>query len=235
MGLSERARRNHPWNLLGLGVFVLCEALLVGTATAALDTPILLLAVGLTGAITLGLVGFALQTRWASKCWLAWLAGARIWELSETALLAAELHADRRPGRRGCMLSSLPRAGQPLLPRAAVRRPSTRPLPPPAPPACRYDFTASGGILLSALLALLLALLVSALLPYRPTDVIIAALAALLFSSYVVYDVQLLAGGEHMFVLDPDEYVFATLNLYLDVMNLFLYLLRLLQLGGGDR
>jgi FtsH-binding integral membrane protein len=63
LGLSERARRSHPSNLLGLAAFVLCEALLLGTATAALDTDVVLLAVGLTGAVTLGLVGFALQTR----------------------------------------------------------------------------------------------------------------------------------------------------------------------------
>lgn len=72
MGLSERARRHHPWNLLGLGVFVACEALLVGTATAALDTDLLLLAFGLTGAITLGLAGFALQTRWVRGAGGAW-------------------------------------------------------------------------------------------------------------------------------------------------------------------
>jgi hypothetical protein len=97
----------------------------------------------------------------------------------------------------------------------------------------RYDMTAAGGILLSALLALLLALVVSAFLPYRPTDVIVSAIAALLFSAYVVYDVQLMLGGDHMFCLDPDEYVFATLSLYLDTLNILLYLLRLLQLGGG--
>jgi FtsH-binding integral membrane protein len=207
MGLSERARRNHPWNLLGLGVFVACEALLVGTATAALDTPLLLLAVGMAGAITLGLVGFALQTRWAGRWGAA--PGAR----GPSGLL----------GRR-----TIPAASHP-----------PRPAPPRPAPAShlrrRYDLTASGGILLAALLALLAALLAGALLPYRPTQVITSALAALLFSAYVVYDVQLLAGGEHMFALGPDEYVFGALNLYLDVMNLFLHLLRLLQLGGGDR
>lgn len=64
-------------------------------------------------------------------------------------------------------------------------------------------------------------------------DIIICCLAALLFSAYIVYDLQLLLGGQHMFSISPDEYVFATLNLYLDIMNLFLYLLRLLQLTDG--
>ncbi len=104
---------------------------------------------------------------------------------------------------------------------------------PPAFAAARYDFTTSGGILMSSLLALLLALLVSIFIPNRPVDIIICALAALLFSAYIVYDLQLLLGGSHMFSISQDEYVFATLNLYLDIMNLFLYLLRLLQLTDG--
>jgi hypothetical protein len=83
MGLSERARRHHPWNLLGLGVFVACEALLVGTATAALDTDLLLLAFGLTGAITLGLAGFALQTRWVLVLVLRWAGNLRLMLLLE--------------------------------------------------------------------------------------------------------------------------------------------------------
>lgn len=40
-------------------------------------------------------------------------------------------------------------------------------------------------------------------------------------------------GGKHKYAISMDEYVFAALNLYLDIINLFLYLLRIV--GGGSR
>lgn len=54
-------------------------------------------------------------------------------------------------------------------------------------------------------------------------------------SLYLVYDIQMLTGTTHggsrptALALSPDEYVFGALNLYLDLLNLFLSLLRLLQ------
>ena len=40
-------------------------------------------------------------------------------------------------------------------------------------------------------------------------------------------------GGNHKYSLSPEEYIFAALNLYLDIINLFLYLLSIF--GGGSR
>lgn len=57
-----------------------------------------------------------------------------------------------------------------------------------------------------------------------------ALCGAVLFSFYIVYDTQLILGqGKH--AISIDDYVFAALNLYLDVINLFLYILQLF----GDR
>lgn len=44
-------------------------------------------------------------------------------------------------------------------------------------------------------------------------------------------DVQLMLGGHHHYSLDPEEYVFAALNIYLDIINLFIFILRLIGLG----
>ncbi len=46
---------------------------------------------------------------------------------------------------------------------------------------------------------------------------------------FIVYDVQLLMGGHHQCRISPDEYVLATISIYLDVINLFLYILRALN------
>lgn len=55
-----------------------------------------------------------------------------------------------------------------------------------------------------------------------------AGIGALLFSMYIVYDTQLIVGGKHKkHQFDIDDYCFAALNLYLDIINLFLYLLEL--------
>jgi len=54
----------------------------------------------------------------------------------------------------------------------------------------------------------------------------IAAVSALVFSGYILFDTsRIVLGGE-------TNYILATLRLYLDVLNLFLSLLRLL---GGRR
>ena len=48
---------------------------------------------------------------------------------------------------------------------------------------------------------------------------------ALIFSCYLVYDTQLMMGGGHAYSLSPEEYVFAALNIYLDIVNIFLCIL----------
>lgn len=53
----------------------------------------------------------------------------------------------------------------------------------------------------------------------------------LLFTFYIVYDTQLIIGGDHQVQFGIDDYCFGALTLYLDIINLFLHLLALL----GDR
>jgi FtsH-binding integral membrane protein len=38
-------------------------------------------------------------------------------------------------------------------------------------------------------------------------------------------------GGNRKYALDPEEYIFAALNIYLDVINLFMYILMIV--GGS--
>lgn len=60
-------------------------------------------------------------------------------------------------------------------------------------------------------------------------NLLIACGGALIFSAYIVYDTQLMMGGSHKYSISPEEYVFASLNLYLDIINLFLHLLKILR------
>ena len=61
---------------------------------------------------------------------------------------------------------------------------------------------------------------------------IYACLGALVFSIYLIYDTQLVVGkGTFSYSLD-DAYL-AAIQLYLDVINLFLFILQILG-GGGN-
>ncbi|NXT43642.1 LFG4 protein, partial [Pelecanoides urinatrix] len=53
-------------------------------------------------------------------------------------------------------------------------------------------------------------------------ELVFAAAGALLFCGYIIYDTHLL-----MHELSPEEYILASISLYLDIINLFLHLLRL--------
>lgn len=41
----------------------------------------------------------------------------------------------------------------------------------------------------------------------------------------MLVDTQMIAGGNHRYTVSPEEYIFAALNLYLDIINLFLLIL----------
>ncbi len=100
----------------------------------------------------------------------------------------------------------------------------------------KYDFTTKGGLLISLLLCLILFGILNAIVRNAVMQTVYGAFGALLFSCFLVYDVQMVCGGKRI-ELGPDEYVFAALNvrarrrhkpqIYLDIINIFLYMLRL--------
>mmetsp|Transcript_32183 Transcript_32183/g.85021 ORF Transcript_32183/g.85021 Transcript_32183/m.85021 type:complete len:252 (+) Transcript_32183:65-820(+) len=61
-------------------------------------------------------------------------------------------------------------------------------------------------------------------------------LGVLLFSFFIIFDTQLMLGewGGHGTSFSVDEYVFASLNLYMDIVNMFVHLLSLLGQRRDD-
>ena len=59
------------------------------------------------------------------------------------------------------------------------------------------------------------------------------SLGALVFSLYIIYDTQMMMGGKHKYSLSPEEYIFAALNLYLDFIQLFRFILMIVGVSGG--
>merc|ERR1719410_3014776 len=90
----------------------------------------------------------------------------------------------------------------------------------------KIDFTAMGGVLLAVLICFIIFGFIAAFFPAsRTLNLVYASIGCIIFSLYIVYDTQLMVGGSHKYSLSPEEYVFASLNLYLDIINLFMYIL----------
>lgn len=92
----------------------------------------------------------------------------------------------------------------------------------------KHDLTMMGGVLIACMVALIIFSFVAIFVGGRIITMIYATLGAVLFSVYLIYDTQLMLGGNHKYAISPEEYIFATLNLYLDIINIFMDILSIL-------
>jgi FtsH-binding integral membrane protein len=93
----------------------------------------------------------------------------------------------------------------------------------------KIDFTAMGGVLLVALVCLLMFGLMVWIFPgNKILNIVYASIGAFIFGCYIIFDTQMMMGGKHKYSLDPEEYIFASLNLYLDIINLFMFILSII-------
>ncbi|KAM6909703.1 protein lifeguard 1 [Xenentodon cancila] len=95
----------------------------------------------------------------------------------------------------------------------------------------KWDFTAGAGILWALAWSLFSFGLLCAIIRSQYVYILYATLGTVLFSFYLVMDTQLILGGKHRkYAVSPEEYVFSALNLYLDIVTLFLLLLQFFNL-----
>ncbi|XP_027857706.1 fas apoptotic inhibitory molecule 2b isoform X1 [Xiphophorus couchianus] len=98
----------------------------------------------------------------------------------------------------------------------------------------KIDVTSCQGVLFSLCMAMLLcAITISIVVPfgYVPwLHAIYAVIGAILFTLFLAFDTQLLLGNKR-YAISPEEYIFATLSLYLDIIYLFSFLLQLTGTG----
>nr|CAD7448863.1 unnamed protein product [Timema bartmani] len=88
----------------------------------------------------------------------------------------------------------------------------------------KRDFSFLGYGLFGGLMLLMVAGIMQLFLGSSVLELVISLAGAFLFAIFIVYDTQML-----MKTLSPEEYILATINLYLDIVNLFLYILRALE------
>jgi len=150
-------RRKFPTNIILLGIYTICQGLLLGSVAAYYQADEVLYATAICAIICLGLTLFAFQTK--------------------------------------------------------------------------LDFTWTYSLLVVISLNMIIFGIMAAIWQSRILETTYTVLGALLFSLYLVVDIQLIMGNGKYGGISPEEYIFAALLVYLDIINLFLFILRLV--GGG--
>lgn len=93
----------------------------------------------------------------------------------------------------------------------------------------KRDFSGMGKFLFAGVLILLLAAFANIFFQLPALSLAISAAAVLIFSAYILYDInRIVQGGE-------TNYIVAALAVYLDIYNVFVSLLNLLMAFSGER
>jgi len=93
----------------------------------------------------------------------------------------------------------------------------------------KKDFSFMGKFLFIGVILLVIASLANIFFQVPALSLTISAIAVLIFSAYILYDIsQIIHGGE-------TNYVMATMSLYLDIYNIFVNLLSLLMAFAGEK
>ncbi len=92
----------------------------------------------------------------------------------------------------------------------------------------RKDFSFMGGFLMIGLLVIVVAAIANIFLSIPALSLTISAVAVMVMSGLILFDTsRIIHGGE-------TNYIRATVALYLNIFNLFVHLLQLLGIFGGD-
>uniref|UniRef100_A0A1A8KPY1 Protein lifeguard 2 n=1 Tax=Nothobranchius kuhntae TaxID=321403 RepID=A0A1A8KPY1_NOTKU len=99
----------------------------------------------------------------------------------------------------------------------------------------KFDVTSCHGMLFMFCLVMFISgLVLAVVLPFQYVpwlDAIYASMGAILFTMFLAFDTQLLMGNKR-YTMSPEEYVFATLSIYLDIVYIFSFFL---QIFGAKR
>ena len=95
----------------------------------------------------------------------------------------------------------------------------------------KYVFTMCSGFLFVALIVLICFGFLTILFHSIIIRLVFASVGALIFCIWLMVDTQLMMGGKKRYEISPEEYIFAALNLYVDIVTLFLYILKIYELA----
>ncbi|XP_046651107.1 protein lifeguard 1-like [Daphnia pulicaria] len=72
--------------------------------------------------------------------------------------------------------------------------------------------------------------IVDVYIPGKVYDLVEASMSAILFSVYLVYNTQMAFGGKQL-ATSPEEYVLAANSIYVDILNIYIYIVDLVRLS----
>lgn len=92
----------------------------------------------------------------------------------------------------------------------------------------RKDFSFMGGFLMTGMVVVIVAALANIFMQIPVLSLVISAVVILIMSGFILFDTsRMVNGGE-------TNYVRATVGLYLSIFNIFVHLLAILGIAGGD-
>ncbi|XP_053101157.1 protein lifeguard 1-like isoform X2 [Hemicordylus capensis] len=94
----------------------------------------------------------------------------------------------------------------------------------------RYDFTLCHGVLFVGCVILIIFAILCIFIRNRILQLVYASLGALLFTCFLAVDTQMILGNKQL-AINPEEFVFAALMLYLDIINIFLFILTIIGIA----
>lgn len=90
----------------------------------------------------------------------------------------------------------------------------------------KVDATSWGMMLGGLSLAFITLLILGLVWHIKWWQALLSGLGSLLFSAFMLHDMQLIIGGKHKkYSISPDEYICAALILYMDIVNVFTWIL----------
>ena len=92
----------------------------------------------------------------------------------------------------------------------------------------KKDFTNMIGYLLVLMMVGIFFLVFGWFVDYPLYHIIIAAFMVFLFGCFLVYDTQMIVGGRN-YELSYDDYVLGAMVLYIDIIMIFYYILKILN------
>lgn len=98
----------------------------------------------------------------------------------------------------------------------------------------KTDFTTKGGIITIIATTLMVLTLISIFTYSSILNNMLCGLGVILFGVFIVFDTQKIVGGK-MYSLKLDDYIQGALILYIDIIQMFIYILRLLSNRRWDQ
>ncbi|UKK00373.2 hypothetical protein MACK_000445 [Theileria orientalis] len=93
----------------------------------------------------------------------------------------------------------------------------------------KYDFTNWVCTLAFATLQFLMTVGICGLMRSKAKHIIFSAIGSVLFSIWIIVDVQMIIGGNHVVQFTVDEYLFASMSLFTDIVTVFMDILRMVH------